>query len=60
MPRFQQLPDTVEEGGGLSKEGVIRDTYRKYRDLARQRMLRSYRFRHRAMTQLREKAQEAT
>jgi hypothetical protein len=54
-PAFNRLPDTIEEGGKNSKEGVIRDTYRRHRDYARQAMLRSRRFRRMAMAQLREK-----
>jgi hypothetical protein len=53
-PMFQRLPDTVEEGGAKSKEGVIRDTYRRHRDRGRQVMLRNSRFRRRAMEQIRE------
>jgi hypothetical protein len=38
-PMFAALPDTIEEGGERSKEGIIRKVYNKHRDLARQAIM---------------------
>lgn len=47
-PLFGHLPDTIEEGGSRSKEGVIRKIYDKHRDLARQEIMRSWAFQTKA------------
>jgi len=52
-PTFQRLPDTIEEGGDNSKEKIIRDTYNRHRDAARQYLLSRRDFRTRAMQQMR-------
>jgi hypothetical protein len=49
--RFDRLPDTVEEGGKRSKEGVIRQVYEEQRDLARRRLFRDPDFRARMRDQ---------
>ncbi len=59
LSAFKRLPGTVEEGGGQSKEGVIRDTYRRHRDRARKMMFRNSSFRRRAREQLREARRSA-
>jgi hypothetical protein len=55
-PLFDRLPDSIEEGGGQSKEGVIRRTYDKHRDLARQEILRSWSFQKTARAELAQRA----
>jgi hypothetical protein len=55
-PMWELLPDSLEEGGVNSKKGQIRKSYDKYRDLAKQMILRSYTFRRSAMQQLTESA----
>jgi len=52
-PTFQRLPSTIEEGGNKSKEKIIRDTYNRHRDAARQFLLSRRDFRRRAMEQMR-------
>lgn len=51
-PLFNRLPDTIEEGGEHSKEGLIRKVYNKHRDLARQQILKSWTFQKSARAQL--------
>jgi hypothetical protein len=51
-PIFERLPDTVEEGGSQSKEGVMRKIYEKHRDLARTRIRQSWEFQRTAREEL--------
>ena len=55
-PRWELLPDSLEEGGANSKVGQIRKAYDKYRDMAKQMILRSYTFQRTAREQLSENA----
>lgn len=51
-PRFRSLPDTIEEGGNESKQGIIRSVYRKHRAAAREALLDRGDFRRRAREQM--------
>jgi hypothetical protein len=55
--RWDVLPDTIEEGGSQSKEALIKKVYSKYRDSARQRLLRSRSFRSHARDVIQETRQ---
>jgi hypothetical protein len=53
-PSFLRLPDSIEEGGPRSKEAIIRNTYQRHRDGARQQLLARSSFRARARAQIAE------
>jgi hypothetical protein len=54
-PLWEMLPDTIEEGGSKSKEGYIRNTFNRHRDMARNMIFRSWSFQQEAHKKLAER-----